>query len=73
MPFTIRITKDEVVEVKSKEYMKIADTGNEHDGKTLYGYVPSTRMDKRETELYKQTIEALDLLAVISAANGLTK
>ncbi len=73
MPFTIRITKDEVLDIKSQSYEKIADSGNEKDRGAVYAYVPYVKSEKRETELYKQTIEALDLLAVISAANGLTK
>lgn len=69
--FIIEVT--EVVEqaVIRSEWMPIADTGNPKDNGPIYDYVASTRREDRKTIRYRQEQEALDLIAVIKAVNGL--
>ena len=56
---------------RGKEYKKIADTGNEKDGGIVYGYVYSDSIEQGETLVLKQTLDTIDLPAVIKAINGL--
>ncbi len=65
--FKIRIEKLESVERKTTEYQKIADTGNEKDGKSIYAYVPAIKEMEQETRILECEVESLDIQKVITA------
>jgi cell fate (sporulation/competence/biofilm development) regulator YlbF (YheA/YmcA/DUF963 family) len=68
--YQITIIKIEQVKEIRRQYQKIADSGNEHDKGAIYGYVNMTDENvKKETKILEQTVEQLDLAAVIKAVN----
>jgi hypothetical protein len=74
MKYMIRIQAINEVKFKKSEYQRIADSGNERDGGTLYGYVEAPEQVKEEaTTVYEQVVSdphASFLWDVIAAANG---
>ena len=70
--YEIIITCIESVTRTTQAWEKIADSGNPADGKSVYGYVSKISDDVKCTELFKQSVEGLDLPAIIAAVNGLT-
>ena len=74
MSFTVEISESRtVVVVRKDKWVQIGDTGGP-DGGTLYGYAPPIEVTTTEkVELFEQTVEDLDLIAVIKAINGLTR
>ena len=72
MKYTITIKRTVTfIEKGRQEYRQIADSGNPADGKTVYGYVPAPDIEREKTEdVYEQTVDMLDITAVISAVNG---
>lgn len=69
--FTIKITNVEQVNVVSREYEKIADSGNKEDGGVIYGYVEYPGKDEVVTTILKQTVDTLHLSEIIKAINDL--
>lgn len=69
--YKIIITKFEEVNRTRNEYVKVADSGNERDGGSVYDYVPNTTVEKREITILEQSIENLDMPAVIKAINNI--
>jgi len=59
--YRIRITKYETVVKTTKEYQRIADTGNERDGKTVYDYIPVEKETDVERDVLDCTVANLDL------------
>lgn len=68
-----RVTITEITSEKrpTREYEKLADTGNDRDGGAVYGYVETEWWLRTEREVLKQEVEALDVAAVIRAVNNL--
>lgn len=75
--FRIVITRVEEVTETDQEYEKLYDDAGfervqEKDPEAKqYGYVEKTETRKKETEIYDQTVEDLDLKDVIKAVNKL--
>jgi len=67
MSYKIRITKTEVVKVKKSEYQKIAETGNEIDGKAQFGYVPYEKQEEKDIDILSTTTEDLNINDVVNA------
>lgn len=69
MKYLITIKEKTIEEFTESTYEKVADTGNEKDGRSIYDYVkhPSTRTIERE--VFSQEIDDLDLVEVIKAVN----
>lgn len=67
MTYTITITKTErVVRKAGKQWEKLKDGGD-------YGYTPEIEKEVEvETKVLEQTLEHLDLVAVVKAINGLS-
>ena len=56
----------------SSTYERIADTGNERDGGPVYAYVKKPVINTNKNVVFEQTLEDLDVTAVIRAANKIT-
>jgi hypothetical protein len=73
MPYTIKITKSERVTRKTGKEWKVVGQEPDPSGKYMgdkYGYTPEIdREFTEETDVLKQTVEDLDLAAVIKAIN----
>ena len=71
MIYEIKITRKQRVSVTAREWVKIADTGNDHDNGPRYGYAecPGERQDC--IEIYSQVVDSLNLAKVIQAVNGI--
>lgn len=69
--YQITIEKVEKKEAVGREYQKIADSGNERDGGPRYAYVEFPSQKVIETTILRQSVEELDLAAVIKAVNNL--
>lgn len=69
--YKITIEETQMVDESTTEYQKTADTGNPRDGGALYEYVPVKRLRSRETKIFEQTVEDLDIQGVIRAVNGI--
>jgi len=70
----IRITIDLIQEKQFEkvEYQRIADSGNDIDGKAVYGYVSAGIQTKdEEITVYKQILEVDTITHIIAAANKL--
>lgn len=70
--------KIEILEIKEwtedeVSYEKVSDKGNELDHGPTYGYIPTGRTKNRRDEIttFRQTVDKLDLHAVIKAINGI--
>lgn len=72
MPFKIEITETRERITTKREWVKVADSGNEGDGRSVYGYGPeiATTTDVLR-EVLTQEVDTLDLAAVIRAINNL--
>lgn len=68
--YQITITKTETVDkMMGRKWEK---GGTEKPGSDGYGYTPMiSRPTEVETELLRQSVETLDLIAVIKAVNGI--
>ncbi len=81
MPFEIVITKVDEVEYISKDWKKLFEYTeaeqklSRFDGDTprpeQYGYKETAAVKTVNTEILKQTVDAIDLVAVIKAINGI--
>jgi hypothetical protein len=69
--YKITIQKIEKVHSTETSYEKIADSGNERDGGSVYGYVEYPSEKNAETSVFNQTVDDLDLQAVIKAVNNI--
>jgi len=67
--YQVTITKIEEGEGFSSTYERIADTGNELDGGPVYAYVKKPVINIDKNVVFKQTLEDLDVTAVIRATN----
>jgi len=71
MSYRILIKKTGEKKTTDSQYKKISDTGNEKDQGPIYGYVEYEKTIKFETDIYDQTIDEIDINAVIKAVNRL--
>lgn len=71
MTYRILIEKIETEPFDKQEWQKVADTGNSRDGGPVYGYTACPTVREVTTKLLEQTLERLDLQAIILAANGI--
>ncbi len=75
--YTIIIQKHERVTYPYKDWVKVADSGNERDGKAQYDYALTERTESQETIMYQQDISINvfedTLPRVVAAVNGLDK
>lgn len=69
MSFIITVVEVKHEPKKSKQWLKVADTGNKRDGKAVYDYVESDVIERSEKELYKQEVNDIDLVSIITAVN----
>lgn len=70
--YKITIQRIETVERTKKEYEKIADTGNEEDDGSVYGYVDKKIEEEEITTLLEQQIQNVNdehLTEIIKAIN----
>jgi hypothetical protein len=70
MPFVITIV-EKVLTASTATPWAVVD---KQDGKEVYGYLPpppTPRMEKADIQVYQQTVDELDLPAVILAVNKL--
>lgn len=67
--YQVTITKIEEGEGFSSTYERIADTGNERDGGPVYAYVKKPTINTDKKVVFEQTLEDLDVTAVIRAVN----
>lgn len=59
-------------ELSESEFYRQSDNGKKGETKPIYGYAPDREEDvKREVEILKQSVESVDLAAVIKAINNL--
>lgn len=54
-----------------REWVRVADSGNERNGGAVYGYAESPSTRQVEREVLRQQVYTLDVHAVIRAVNGL--
>lgn len=69
MPFIITVTETKEVQVKEKDWRKVADTGNKKGDGPVYEYVFSDGTKIEEKEVYRQEVESVDLVSIITAVN----
>jgi hypothetical protein len=71
---TFKITIDEIRSQKEQgsDWLKVADTGNERDGGPQYASVPCEKVVNRSERIFEQTVDSLDISAVIAVINGLS-
>jgi hypothetical protein len=69
--FRVKIIKTEEVLKKTTEYQKVADSGNEKDGKAIYAYVPVQKTEVAETTIMDCVTDNLDVNLVIKSIYGL--
>lgn len=59
-------------ELKDSSFYMSSDNGKKGETKPIYGYAPDREQDvETEREILRQTVETLDLSAVIRAVNKL--
>lgn len=67
--YTVTITRRDLdVPFRDKEYQVINEQDN---GKKIYDYVYSDSTHDVDTKIFDQTVDELDMTAVIKAVNGL--
>jgi len=69
--YQIKIIAKKIMPTKGQTYEKLSDTGNKNGDGPTYGYVPYEGFETQEIEILHQTVETLDLPAVIKAINNL--
>ena len=67
--FEIEVKKVTRQEVPDKSWNRVADTGNPRDNGACYEYVETTKIEENSMLILSQTVEELDLSAVINAIN----
>ena len=67
--YRVLIEKIQDVDYVSREYEKLADSGNKQDGGAVYGYVECPATKTETTEIYVQSLDEIDLPAIIKATN----
>ena len=67
--YEIIVKKTETITVNSKNWLKVADSGNEHDNGSVYDYRDCDEEKTESTEIYRQTVGSLQLADVIRAVN----
>jgi hypothetical protein len=70
MPYKVQIVKQEMVTDASLVWQRVADSGNERDGGPVYAYVSCPVTILKETHIYMQVVDALDIELVVSAVNS---
>lgn len=68
MSYRITIVRVEEVPTVKREWVKVADTGGK-DGGAEYDYATYESTETKERPVYSQTVETLDMAAVITAVN----
>jgi hypothetical protein len=69
MAFKITIERDRTFTQTTTEWVKLSDK----EGPAQYGYGPPIEVERHDsTRIFEQTVEILDLPAVIRAVNGLS-
>lgn len=68
--YVLSITRYSYEKIIKKEWERIADTGNEKDGKSVYGYVDREETKNVEDNVCRQEIDKANIRAIIAAANG---
>lgn len=66
----VTITEIKETEKPTREYMKIADSGNPKDNGPIYEYVTTTNYVKEENDVYRQAFDELDVTKVVNACNS---
>ena len=61
MRFKITVQEQRETTRRGEKWVKLADTGNEKDGGTLYGWVDATMVDTQTIEIYEQSVDDLDV------------
>lgn len=69
MSFIITVTETKEVQVKQKDWLKVADTGNKKGDGPVYEYVFSDGTKVEEKEVYRQEVDSVDLVKIINAVN----
>jgi len=69
--YRVLIEKIDTVKGTSREYQKVADSGNKHDKGPMYDYVTFESESTKTTKVLEQHVEQIDMAAVIKAVNGL--
>ncbi len=67
MTYKIRITEIKKVPNDESTYERIADSGNEKDGKAIYGYVKKPGEKSVEIETLTATADDININEVIAA------
>lgn len=69
-----KITVEEITteSYKGTEYRIVSDTGDGQGRERKYEYIPAECVRETETKLLEQTVQVLDLIAVIKAVNRIT-
>lgn len=57
-------------ETEKREWVKLADTGNEKDNGPTYGYATYKSTQQITRKVFEQTVEAMDIWLVVKAVNG---
>ena len=72
MSFTVTIKENCKSTKQHQEWVRVADTGNPIGGGPVYAYAPPKEIVVSvERTLMEQTVDDLDLQAVIRAVNGM--
>lgn len=69
--YQIIIKHIEVKPVVTQHWMKLADSGNANGGGPIYGYAEKSEIENVETEVYRQSVETLNLADVVMTVNGI--
>lgn len=67
--YKVVISKIEKVTSTKEEYEKLSETGNPRDNGAMWGYVPKNVEEEVIVTVLSQTIEEIDVPAVIKAIN----
>lgn len=65
--YKIRIDKIVTEERTVTEYQKVADTGNDRDGKSIYDYVPVVKSIINEEKVLECIVDDMNINAVIKS------
>ena len=72
MSFTVKVTQTKDKTEKRQEWVRVSDSGNPQGGGSVYAYSPWRDVIVAcSIDLYEQTVEELDIAALIRAVNGM--
>lgn len=71
--FEIVVREIKSVPTMVQEYQKVSDTGNEKDRGPVYAYVNVEKTKQVEVDVYRQTVDRLNLVSVIAAVNAMER